>query len=276
VEPPRCSVEHLTADLRGLGVAPGDLLMVHASLRAVGPVDGGADGVLDAIEAAVGPEGTLLVTVGARDDWGWVNQRPERDRPDLLRDAEPFDCLVTPADPDVGVLAEVFRTRPETWVSNHPEGRFAASGPLARTLLENAPWDDYYGPGSPLERFADAHGRVLRLGADLDTLTLLHYAEYLVPLPSKRRVRRHCVVAGREGPEVRVVNCLDDSDGIVDHPGEDYFAVILREYLATGMAPAGVVGRATSELIAAADIVEFAVAWMGANLVGDDRVRGPR
>jgi aminoglycoside N3'-acetyltransferase len=134
-------------------------------------------------------------------------------------------------------------------------------------LLDDVPWDDYYGPGSPLERFVQADGRVLRLGADLDTLTLIHYAEYLAPIPSKRRVRRHRLVKGRERPEIRVVDCLDDSDGIVDHPGEDYFAVILREYLATGRASIGFVGRATSELIEAADVVEFSVCWMSEHLV---------
>ena len=267
VEPDRWSVEHLTADVRRLGVAAGDVLMVHASLRAVGPVVGGADGVIDALEAAVGPGGTLLMTLGARDDWAWVNDRPEGERPHLLRDAEPFDAQRTPADPDVGVLAEVFRKRRGTKVSDHPEGRFAASGPLADSLVEEVPWDDYYGAGSPLERFVQSDGRVLRLGADLGTLTVLHYAEYLAPVPNKRRVCRHRVVAGREGPELRVVHCLDDRDGIVNHPGEDYFAVILRHYLATGRASAGVVGRATSELIEAADVVEFAVAWMGEHLV---------
>jgi aminoglycoside N3'-acetyltransferase len=262
----RWSVEHITDDLRRLGVVAGDLLMVHASLRAVGPVEGRADGLIEALEAAVGPRGSLLMVVGARDDWAWVNGQPERDRPDLLRDAEPFDYLVTPADPDVGVLAEVFRTRPRTVVSDHPEGRFAASGPLAGRLVENVPWDDYYGRGSPLERFVHAGGRVLRLAADLDTVTVLHYAEYLAPIPAKRRVRRHRIVAGREGPALRVVDCLDDSDGIVDHPGEDYFAVILREYLATGRGSRGVVGRAASELVDAADIVEYGAAWMAEHL----------
>lgn len=266
MEAERWSVESITADLVRLGVAAGDLLMVHGSLRAVGPVDGGADGVLDALEAAVGPGGTLFMTLGARDDWAWVNERPERDRPDPLCDAEPFHYLVTLADPDVGVLSEVFRTRPGTMVSDHPEGRFGASGPHADSLLRRVPWDDYYGPGSPLERFVRANGRVLRLGADLDTLTVLHYAEYLAPLTSKRRVRRHRMVAGREGPELRVVECLDDSDGIIDYPGEDYFVVILREYLATSRASTGVVGQSTSELIGAAVVVEFAVAWMTEHL----------
>jgi aminoglycoside N3'-acetyltransferase len=264
--PEPTSVEDLAADLRGIGVAPGDLLMVHASLRAIGPVERGADGVLDALEAAIGPGGSLLMTLGARDDRSWVNERPERERPGLLRDAEPFDPLETPADPDVGVLAEVFRRRPRTSVSDHPEGRFGASGPLAGHLVEDVPWDDYYGPGSPLERFVRSGGRVLRLGADPDTLTLLHYAEYLTPVPSKRRVRRHRLVTGRNGPEIRTVECLDDSDGIVDHPGEDYFTTILRGYLSTGRASTGIAGRAAGELLESADVVDFAVTWMAEHL----------
>jgi aminoglycoside N3'-acetyltransferase len=260
------SAGSLANDMRRLGVARGDLLMVHASLRAVGPVEGGADGVIDALETAVGPEGTLFMTLGARDDRAWVNARPAAERPALLRDAEPFDPLATPADPDNGVLAEVFRTRPGTRVSHHPEGRFGASGPLAGRLLDDVPWDDYYGRGSPLERFVHAGGRVLRLGADLDTLTVIHYAEYLAPLPSKRRVLRHRLVAGPGGPSVRVVATLDDSDGIADHPGEDYFATILRGYLATGAAATGDVGSAPSELLAAAGVVDYAVDWMTAHL----------
>ena len=261
------SVDDITAHLVRLGVAEGDVLMVHTSLRAIGPVEGGAVGVIHALEAAVGPTGTLLVNVGVRDDWGWVNERPESERAELLRDAEPFDVLLTPSDPDVGVLAEVFRTRAGTVVSHNPEGRLAASGRLADRLMEDAPWNDYYGPGSPLERLVDARGRVLRLGADIDTVTLLHYAEYLAPVPSKRRVRRHRMVDTDIGPQLRTVECLDDSDGIVEYDGDDYFAIIMRQYIASGRAATGVVGNATSELIDAADLVEFAVAWMADNLV---------
>jgi aminoglycoside N3'-acetyltransferase len=260
------SAADLTADLRRLGVRADDTLMVHASLRAIGPVERRADGVVDALARAVGPAGTLLMTLGARDDWGWVNDRPEADRAELLRDAEPFDALRTPADPDIGVLAEVFRTRPGTVVSDHPEGRFGASGRLADHLTADVPWDDYYGADSPLARLVAAGGRVLRLGADLDTLTLLHHAEYLAAVPEKRRVRRHRLVAGTGGPQLRVVECLDDSAGIVDRPGEDYFIVILREYLATGRVATSHVGGATSELIDAPDVLAFAVEWMNRNL----------
>lgn len=265
-DPPR-TVASITGDLRRLGLGEGDLVMVHASLRAIGPVEGGALGVLDAIDAAIGPAGTILVNTGVRDDLAWVNDRPEAERAALLEGTEPFDARTTPADPDNGVLAEVFRTRPGTVVSDHPEGRFAASGRLAPRLVEDVPWNDHYGPGSPLERLVDADGKVLRLGADRDTTTLIHLAEHLVDLPDKRRVRRHRLVSSDHGPEVRVIDTLDDSNGIADFTtdGEDEFAVILRAYLETGRASIGTVGRAPGELLDGRDLVTFAVAWMASH-----------
>src|SRR5687767_6796085 len=88
-----------------LGVVPGAVLMVHASLRKIGAVAGHAAGVIEAIDAAVGPEGTWLMVLGARDDWSWVNEHSEDAREALLVDAEPFDALTTPAQDDVGMLA---------------------------------------------------------------------------------------------------------------------------------------------------------------------------
>lgn len=263
------STDQIAADVAALGIRRGDTLMLHAALRKIGPVDGGAVGVIQAVEAVVGPTGTLLMVLGAVDDHDWVNARPEDQRRALLADAEPFDPLRTPALPDVGVLAETMRTMPGTLVNDHPEGRFAARGRLAEQLLADTPWDDYYGPDSPLDRFVAAGGRVLRMGADPDTVTVLHFAEYQARVPDTVRVRRYRKVLSPEGPHIVVVECLDDEDGIVpDHrqPTEDYFAVILREYLATGRAATGRVGGAESELIEAGEIVAFGSAWMSANL----------
>jgi aminoglycoside N3'-acetyltransferase len=129
-------------------------------------------------------------------------------------------------------------------------------------MVGDVPWDDYYGPGSPLQRLVEWGGRVLRLGADIDTVTLIHYAEYVTAVANKRRVRRYRKVHGESGPVVRVVECLDDSNGIVDYPGPDYFGIILSDYLAAGRGKQGMVGGASSELVDAADLVEFAAAWM--------------
>lgn len=260
------SVSQLVEDLRRLGTSSGDLLMVHASLRKLGPVEGGAAGVIAALDQAVGSQGTLLMVLGAKDAWAWVNERPEAERAALLAPAEPFDAASTPAESEVGVLAEVFRQHPGTLVSDHPEGRFAARGRLAAALVADPPWHDYYGPGSALERLVKAQGKVLRLGADIDTVTLLHYAEFLAQVPNKRRVVRHRKVRRGEATEIVPVETLDDSNGIVDFDGPDYFGLILQEYLQLGRARQGVVGSARSELLDAAALVPFASTWMTRHL----------
>ena len=81
--------DELTAQLARLGIARADTVMVHASLRRIGTVEGGADGVIDAITSAVGPEGTMLMVLGALDDRAWVNDRPEPERMEHLARAVP-------------------------------------------------------------------------------------------------------------------------------------------------------------------------------------------
>ncbi len=236
--------------------------MVHASLRRIGQVQGRAAGVVAALDAAFGPDGLWLMVLGAEDGHAWVNERPEPEREALLADAEPFDCLRAPAQADVGALAEVMRQTPGTVVSDHPEGRFGARGAQAAQWMADPPWHDYYGPGSPLQRLCEAGGRVLRLGADDDTVTVLHFAEYLADLPNKRRVRRYRKVMGPNGPLVRVVECLDDCDGIVDWQGPEYFGRIVQAYRATGAGVTGWFGHSRAEVFEAAGIVEFGRAWM--------------
>ena len=103
---------------------------------------------------------------------------------------------------------------------------------------------------------------ILRLGAGPETVTALHYAEYLAAVPDKRRTRWDYLLATAEGPKHVFVECLDDNEGIRDWPGEDYFAAITKAYLATGRARTGAVGDATAELIDAADLVAFGARWM--------------
>ena len=245
--------------------------MLHASLRKLGLArtgfgEGGAELLLDALEQAVGPDGTLLMILGTHYPQDWVNRRPVAERAALLVGAEPFDFRTAPAAPEVGWLAEAFRRRPGTIVSDNPSGRFAALGREADALLAGQPWNDYYGPGSPLERLCDRGGLILRMGADPNTVTALHYAEYLARLPGKRRTRWDYLLSAQGGPRHCWVECLDDSEGIVPWSGEDYFALILKAYFGAGRARQGQVGQASSELIDAADLVAFGAAWMEANL----------
>lgn len=261
------TADEITGQLRNLGVVEGALLYVHASLRRLGPVQGKAQGVVSAIDSAVGDTGTWMMTLGSQDDFDWTNEHPEADRARLRERAPVFDYLATPVLQEVGVLAEVMRTTPGTVVNNHPDGRFAARGRLSGELLGEGPWDDYYGPGSALDKFVQMNGTVLRISANLDTVTLLHFAEYLADVPNKTRVVRHHKIRDDKGNVVvRSCSSLDDENGIVDYTGEDYFAVITREFLESGYATVGRVGNATCELLDARALVSFGANWMTSHL----------
>jgi aminoglycoside N3'-acetyltransferase len=235
----------LVTQLKALGILPGDVVMVHSSMRKVGPVVGGAAGMLEAMQQAVTSEGTLLMVLSADED-------------------EPFDALTSPVDiEDMGILAEVFRTHPGTLVNDHAADRFAALGRDASFLLNPTPLHDYHGPGSVLERLTERDGKVLRLGANPDTVTLTHYAEYLATVKDKVRVRRRYV---RADIGEQWIESLDDTDGIATWSGGDYFLQIFLDYRASGAAHIGPVGRCTAELLHARDFVRFAVEWMNKNL----------
>jgi len=268
----------LLDDLRALGAAPGGILMVHGSLRKIGLArgsfgPGGADLLLDVLDRLVGPDGTLMMVLGTAYHHDWVNQHAPAERARLLAGSDPLDLSAAPAIAEVGWLSEAFRRRPGTIVSANPSGRFGARGAQAEQLMRGQPWHDYYGPGSPLQKLCEAGGRILRLGADPDTVTALHYAEYLARLPDKRRTRWDYLLRTANGPRHAWVECLDDSEGITAWEGEDYFALILKAYLAAGRARRGLVGAAPSELIDAEDIVRFGTAWMEANLPGRQLLR---
>lgn len=53
--------ERLASQLAALGVERGGILVVHASFRSVGPVDGGPGALIEALSEALGPEGTLVM-----------------------------------------------------------------------------------------------------------------------------------------------------------------------------------------------------------------------
>ena len=58
------SRQKLADDLRSLGVAAGDVVMVHASVRSVGEVAGGPDEIHLALKDALTADGTMLMYAG--------------------------------------------------------------------------------------------------------------------------------------------------------------------------------------------------------------------
>jgi aminoglycoside 3-N-acetyltransferase len=261
-QPPFITRPDLIADLARLGVAPGDIVMVHAACRAVGPVLGGADAIIAALREAVGAAGTLMAYL----DWeaAWEDFKDAQGRiPDALRPhVLPFDPALTRAARQNGTLPEFLRTTPGARRSANPGASVAALGAEADWLTADHPMDYGYGPGTPLARLVAARGKVLMLGAPLDTMTLLHHAEHLAALPDKRVIRTEVPFATPGGMAWRMIEEFNTSEPCIPALPDNFIEQIVTAYLATGAGRQGKVGEADSVLVEAAEIVPFAITWM--------------
>ena len=252
----------LGAGLTQLGLREGDVVMVHAGLRSVGPMLGGPDSLIGAVLDTLGPAGTLLVYTDWNGDYHDLLDATGRVPADWRNDVAPFEAASSRAIRDNGALAELVRTWPGALRSGNPGASCAAVGARAAWLTADHALDYGYGPTSPFAKLIEARGKVLMIGAPLDTMTLLHHAEHLAAVPGKRVIRHEVPLAVDGRTEWRTCEEFDTSRPVIDGLPEDYFATIVGEYLAIGQGARGRVGNAESVLVPAAEIVAFAVGWI--------------
>lgn len=265
----------LVRDLGALGVGDGDVVMFHTRLSAVGYVAGGPSTIIEALRDVVGEAGTLMVTCGWNDapPYDFVEWPEEWQR--AVREEHPaFDASLSESDHNNGRLPEVLRRWPGAVRSRHPDASFAALGPLAHELMDDHPWNDPHGEDSPLARLVSRRGRVLLLGAPLDTITLLHHAEALAHAPGKRFVEYEQPILEHGERIWRRFRDIDSEDGAFDYHAivpedREPFEAIACDMLKAGIGREGLVGAAQSYLFDATDIVRFGVEWIETKLLGD-------
>lgn len=218
------SKQQIADGLKALGLCRGTILMVHASLSSLGKVDGGSDALIDALLEALGPEGTLLMPT-----------HPARDGRTFHPDAVPSD---------MGTITETFRLRPGVLRSRHPYHPVAAVGARAEEMLrdhEQSAAPD--GPETPYGRLIALDGRVLHIGCDLNTLTLLHTVEAELDLPYLRELEMKYVDARGEIRTLQIKRCPGGHRG-----GVWKFDRLFRE---AGAMSVGRIDRAVCRLISA-------------------------
>lgn len=152
------------------GIERGDSILVHSSLSSLGWVEGGAEAVVEALIAAVGPDGTVLFPTLT----GSPNDSPAR--------PPEFDARSTPCW--TGAIPEAARNRPDAVRSLHPTHSVVAIGRLARWFasgheLVHTPC----GFGSPYDKLADIGGRIVLVGVTQSVNTSFHSAEEIANVP---------------------------------------------------------------------------------------------
>lgn len=153
-----------------------NLVIAHASLKAFGPIDGGAEtmlqALLDSTKGVIMPVFTYKTMLNP-EIGPPRNGMTYGSEADLNKLAEPFHADM-PADKMMGVLPETLRKHPKAKRSAHPIQSFA--GIRADGVIGS---QRQYDPLAPIGALADQDGWVLLLGVDHTVNTSIHYAEKL-------------------------------------------------------------------------------------------------
>jgi aminoglycoside 3-N-acetyltransferase len=253
------TVESLRRDLALLGVRPGEVLMAHTSLSSIGWVCGGAQALVEALLAAVGPAGTLVMpahTCENTDPAHWSRPPVPKAWHTMIRRHMPaFDVDKTPVWRDIGATAELLRIWPGTLRSNHPVGSTCANGPLADFITSRQPLTPMWGMDSPMGALYELDARVLLIGVGYSRCTCLHLAEAQAPdMP-----RMTYGTAMMENGE-RVWKTYEDFDY-----GSYPYGPIGQRYEDAGNAITGRIGSAKAHLCRVRPLVDYALEYMKAH-----------
>ena len=231
----------LVDDLISLGVQKGDTLYVHSSLKKIGWLENGPQTLLDALLEAVGPQGTIAVPTHSL---CYVNIG-----------VAPFQ--VESSSSYLGTFPEFVRKHPLSLRSAHPSHSSAAIGKNAKFLTENHDLSNALGYHSPLHRIYRTRGKVLLLGVDHGSNTMLHLAESLAKTGYETLPYN-----AAWGPEVQYVA----ADGSVkrvrqtEFPGcSGHFTAMEGIFQYLDIARYGRVGNAVSQLLDAKPMVDVTV-----------------
>lgn len=156
----------LIQQLLALGVQPGGVLLVHTSFSKVKPVEGGPVGLISALRAALGTEGTLVMPSMSYDD-------------DSVFDKTESHCA------EMGVVADTIWRLPGVLRSDNNHA-FAAVGPQAEHILAPHPIEIPHGLDSPVGRVYELDGQILLLGVGHDANTTIHLCENLAGVRYRR------------------------------------------------------------------------------------------
>lgn len=243
--------------LSAVGMCAGQTVMVHCSLSALGYVCGGAQPVIEALLQMVGEAGTIMMPTQS-----WKNLDPEsgvhwqepQEWWQLIRDNWPvYDKRITPTN-TMGAVAEMFRTWPGTFRSDHPARSVAANGQHAQFLTENHDLSNIFGDGSPIARLYDLDGYVLLVGVGYDKNTSLHLADARAQYPGKHDCVEHSAImenGQRVWKEYRTL--------FVDGEDFDEIGAAFERECPVRTAP---LGNGMIRFMRQRELVDFAVDWI--------------
>ena len=248
--------EAIAEGLRGLGLAAGQRVMVHSSLKSFGQVEGGAQAVIGALQDAVTEEGLLLLPSfnhGAPFQVGGVGF---------------YDPRETPTEN--GIIPETFRKLSGVYRSLNPTHAYCAWGRDAERYVNRHHLTLTMGPESPQGLLDREGGWCLFLGTDYFTNTFKHVVEMSTGAPCLGRRTLELPVHLPDGRRVKLRTWGYRGARCPISDPNDY---VEREMEHRGLHRRGRIGQATVTLYRLSDLFELLAGMLREGCAGNPPCR---
>ena len=179
--------------LRESGVRAGDVTLVHSAMRTMGPVEGGAQTVVDALLKLLGSTGTLVVPT-----FTFAHEATDDPIIDPVADRS-----------EMGIITETARLHPDARRSTAFRHSFAAIGKRSQVIAENDPAMSPFDLRSSFGVMTALNTKVMLLGVTYSSSTSHHFAEFVCDVPYRQTIPMAVKVRQAAG-------------GVVDQPMMDY------------------------------------------------------
>ncbi len=252
--------KQLIQDLKKLGLQSGDIASVHTSLSKIGWVVGEQVAVIEALMETVTEEGTIIMqahTTGNTDPRNWNYPSVPEEWWDTIREEmPPFRPDITPSR-NLGRVPELFRTMPDVHRSDHPHVSCTAWGKHAKQIVQEHELIDKYGNHTPWGELYRRGGKILLVGVDHESNTMLHYAESrLRSDDTPTQITGAAIIQDGERKWVSWKEINYNSDDFKEL-GAAYEKSIDYKPMK--------VGQAEARLLLMRDLIDFAIGWMREN-----------
>lgn len=178
------TISQLIGEIEELNIKPTDTVMIHTSLRAIGEIENGAEGLIKAFMDYL-KDGLLLIPTHT---WAFING----DGPtlDLI---QPTTCI--------GTLPNIAASHPLGRRSYHPTHSIAAFGRRAEEYIKGEENSDT--PGSPegcWGRLYKEGAKILLIGVGQERNTFLHSVEEMNHTPLRlSQEKKHLLIRNEDG-----------------------------------------------------------------------------
>ena len=182
--------EQLKAQLAQMGIKPSDNVLIHTSFKAVGQVEGGPEGFIDAFCEYL-TEGLFLVPTHT-----WSN---------VTRKQPVYDVKTTV--PCIGLIPRTAAFRPDGVRSLHPTHSVWVHGKGAEAFIAGEELAESPAPvGFCWNRLAEIGTKILLIGVTTTNNTFIHAVDENADLPD------------RQAPEPWEVTVIDGNGNRITHP----------------------------------------------------------